>query len=241
MQSSIARRPAALALLAAAAVLLAALLIAPRAEAASIYACQKKKGGTLRLVTSKTKCKKTEKKIKWNTTGTAGKNGTNGTNGTGANGNNGANGTNGTNGAPGEPRKAITFNVTRDTGATKTDLFTAGGVTVKLQCFFFLANFVSIQATGASGTMSSGAIYTDSANDPPSIPQTTVYSDIVDGSDNTLSLLSSNTAAPTTNKGHVNATIINATSAILLDYFVQAAASPTACTVRGVALVVPLT
>ena len=72
MQSTFARRPAALALLAAAAVLLAALLIAPRAEAASIYACQKKKGGALRIVTSKTKCKKTEKKLTWSTTGKSG-------------------------------------------------------------------------------------------------------------------------------------------------------------------------
>jgi hypothetical protein len=93
VQSLIVRRPGALALLAPAAVLLAALLIAPSAEAASLYACQKKKGGTLRIVASKTKCKKTEKKLKWNSSGTSGKNGKNGTNGT--------NGTNGANGAPG--------------------------------------------------------------------------------------------------------------------------------------------
>ena len=60
--------------------LLGTLLIAvPAAPAATIYACQKKKGGTIRIVSSKTKCKKSsEKKIKWSTTGPAGKNGTNG-------------------------------------------------------------------------------------------------------------------------------------------------------------------
>ena len=80
--------------------LLGSLLIAPAAPAASIYACQKKKGGTLRIVSSKTKCRKTsEKKISWNTTGPAGKNGANGTNG--ASGTNGAGGKDGTNGAAG--------------------------------------------------------------------------------------------------------------------------------------------
>ena len=49
--------------------LLGSLLIAPAAPAATINACQKKKGGTIRIVTSKTKCKKTEKKIKWSTDG----------------------------------------------------------------------------------------------------------------------------------------------------------------------------
>lgn len=105
MFSPTVRPQGALVLLTAAFVVLAALLIAPRAEAASIYACQKKKGGNVRIVGSKTKCKKSEKKLSWSTTGTAGSNGSNGSNGTnGTNGTNGApgsNGTNGTNGAAG--------------------------------------------------------------------------------------------------------------------------------------------
>jgi hypothetical protein len=83
------------------ALLIAAFAAAPQAQASTIYACVKK-NGTLRIVTSKTKCKKGETKQSWGATGPAGKNGTNGSNGTnGTNGSNGTNGTNGSNGAVG--------------------------------------------------------------------------------------------------------------------------------------------
>ena len=71
-----------------------ALAAAPQANAATLFACVKKEGGSMRLVGEKTKChRRSERKVSWNTNGPAGKNGTNG-----AAGKNGANGTNGTNG-----------------------------------------------------------------------------------------------------------------------------------------------
>jgi hypothetical protein len=79
------------------ALLLAAFAAAPQAEASTIYACVKKKSGTARFVTKKTKCKKGETKVSWNTEGLAGKNGANGTNG--------ATGKEGTAGKEGSPGK----------------------------------------------------------------------------------------------------------------------------------------
>jgi hypothetical protein len=102
MSTSITSR--AVALIAAAAVsLIAAFAMASQADAATLYACVQKEGGSMRLVSQRTKCNsKSERKVSWSTTGPAGKNGANGAagkNGTnGANGANGANGTNGTNG-----------------------------------------------------------------------------------------------------------------------------------------------
>lgn len=69
------------AVLATAGSVAALLLAAPVAPAATINACQKKKGGTLRIITAKAKCKRTEKKLTWSQAGPAGTNGTNGTNG----------------------------------------------------------------------------------------------------------------------------------------------------------------
>jgi hypothetical protein len=79
--------------------LTAAFAAAPHADAATLYACVKNEGGSMRLVSAKTKCRRgSERKVSWSTTGPAGKSGANGTNGAnGANGSNGANGTNGAN------------------------------------------------------------------------------------------------------------------------------------------------
>ena len=100
MHHRISKRIGATALLAMAGLLGTLLIAVPAAPAATIYACQKKKGGAIRIVSSKTKCKKSsEKKISWATTGPAGKNGANGTNG--ASGTNGTNGSNGAGGATG--------------------------------------------------------------------------------------------------------------------------------------------
>ncbi|HEV7163079.1 MAG TPA: collagen-like protein [Solirubrobacteraceae bacterium] len=83
----------------AAACLLLSLSAAP-ASANTIYACAKKHGGALRLVSRSTKCKRAEYKVSWNTSGPAGRNGLRGAEGKrGANGANGTNGTNGANGA----------------------------------------------------------------------------------------------------------------------------------------------
>jgi hypothetical protein len=85
--------------LAAAALLLTALLAMPAgAGAATIYAC-KKPSGTLRLVGRRTRCRRGQTKLSWNTEGPAGRNGANGSNG--ANGRNGLNGLNGAAGAAG--------------------------------------------------------------------------------------------------------------------------------------------
>jgi hypothetical protein len=66
---------------------------APQAGAATLFACVKKQGGAMRLVSARTKCRKgTERKVSWNTTGPAGKNGPAGKDG--ANGINGSNGAN---------------------------------------------------------------------------------------------------------------------------------------------------
>lgn len=117
MSSTLTRRHAA-AVLAAAGVLLTVLSASPKADAASIYVCQKM-GGTINVVASKQKCKKGETKLSWYTSlsGTNGANGANGASGangangvtgatgptgaTGANGTNGSNGTNGANGSTG--------------------------------------------------------------------------------------------------------------------------------------------
>ncbi len=83
-------------LAAAGALLTVAFAAVPQADAATLYACVKKEGGSMRLVGEKTKCRRrSERKLSWNTNGPAGKNGATGKNG--ANGTNGTNGTNGSN------------------------------------------------------------------------------------------------------------------------------------------------
>ncbi len=95
MSTSITSRGAAL-IAAAAISLLAAFAMTSRADAATLYACVKKQGGSMRLVSQRAKCAKSERKVSWSTTGPAGRNGASGVNG--AAGKNGANGTNGVNG-----------------------------------------------------------------------------------------------------------------------------------------------
>jgi len=94
--------------------LLVALAIPPSAGAATYYACVKKKGGAIRLVSRHTKCRRSERKISFNSEGVRGRNGLNGRNGKiGANGVNGTNGANGTNGTTG-------FTATLPKGQTET-------------------------------------------------------------------------------------------------------------------------
>jgi hypothetical protein len=130
------------------AALAAALLLAPAgASAATIKACANKKTGAVRLISGKKKCKKTEKKISWNTKGVAGANGANGTNGT--------NGTNGANGLPGQPQKVVKFSASQgSTSSTNlVSLFQADGVTYSFNCgFAFIFNIARIVADGPSGT-----------------------------------------------------------------------------------------
>jgi hypothetical protein len=93
MANLISRRAIALSGALATLMLLIALVAATYANAATIHACLNKKTGAVRIVSSKAKCKKSEKSISWNSEGPAGKNGLNGNNG--LNGTNGSNGTNG--------------------------------------------------------------------------------------------------------------------------------------------------
>jgi hypothetical protein len=79
------------------ALLLAAFAVAPQADAATIYACVKKGTGAARIVSKKSKCKKSESKLSWSTEGPAGRSGANGANG--ANGKEGSAGKDGANGA----------------------------------------------------------------------------------------------------------------------------------------------
>lgn len=174
MNHHISTRPRTVALFAATGLLAALLVSAPAAPAATIHACQKKKGGTIRIVTSKTKCKKTEKKVKWSTTGPAGKNGANGTSGT-----NGVNGTNGTNGAtgpqgPGAKRFAGGGTISPLTDTERIAPFTIGPVTISFNCGNALVlNAASIKVTSTvAGTLFTTAIYkenTDNAIDDPQI------------------------------------------------------------------------
>src|SRR3954453_9098103 len=80
-----------------------AIAATTKPKTSKINGCVVKKGktaGALRIVSAKKKCKKTEKRIKWNQKGVAGAPGVAGTNGaTGAPGTAGTNGTNGSNGA----------------------------------------------------------------------------------------------------------------------------------------------
>jgi hypothetical protein len=73
------------------ALIIAALAMAPQSQASTVYACVKKTSGTPRIVSKKTKCKKSEKRLSWSTQGPAGKNGATGAPGTaGAKGDTGA-------------------------------------------------------------------------------------------------------------------------------------------------------
>lgn len=106
-------RPAIAGLTAAGALLLTTLTVVPQAEAGTIHACVKKKGGAVRVVGAKTKCKKGENKLSWNTAGPAGPPGLRGLLGaTGATGATGAPGATGATGPMGP-------------GATKESLFEA--------------------------------------------------------------------------------------------------------------------
>ena len=121
------------------AALAATLLLAPAgAGAATIKACANKKTGAVRVISGKKKCKKSEKKLTWNTKGVAGTNGTNGTNGA--------------NGAPGQPQSIQRFDATLPNDGNPTALFSASGVTYSFKCSFALVlNIGELFADAASG------------------------------------------------------------------------------------------
>jgi hypothetical protein len=116
---SIAMRRHATAVLGAVGVLLLiAFVAAPHADAATIYACVKKKTGAARIVAKQAKCKKGETKLSWSSEGPSGKNGVNGSNG--LNGLNGSNGTNGTNG------QDLTSHTPLPSGQSESGFYAAG-------------------------------------------------------------------------------------------------------------------
>lgn len=103
------------------AMLLVMLASVAQASAATIYACQTKKGGTLHIVTAKAKCKKSEKKISWSVTGPAGAKGP-----AGANGPAGVNGANGNAGKNGENGKDLTSQTPLASGQSESGAFAVG-------------------------------------------------------------------------------------------------------------------
>jgi hypothetical protein len=130
--------------------LLATLALAPSAQAATYYACVKKKGGSIRIVSKATKCKRSERKISFNAEGPAGRNGLNGRNGkNGANGKNGTNGTNGTSGFTSTLPKGSTEEGTwAVVVASKPDAFSAISFNIPLAA----APAVNVIAKGGPST-----------------------------------------------------------------------------------------
>jgi hypothetical protein len=106
------------------ALLTAVFAAAPQADAATLYACVKKSNGAMRLVKPSTKCRKSERKVSWSTSGPAGRNGING-----INGKNGANGTNGTNGSNGTNGQDLTSHTPLPSGQSESGFFTMAGGT----------------------------------------------------------------------------------------------------------------
>lgn len=96
------RRPRIAALVGALAMLVALMGVASTASASTIYTCKKKRGGAIRIVTKKTKCRKSEKKLTWGSTGSRGPRGPVGPVGpAGVSGSNGSAGATGATGAAG--------------------------------------------------------------------------------------------------------------------------------------------
>src|SRR5277367_1238691 len=88
--------------------LLLGFATAPQAGASTIYACVKKKDGTVRVVSKATRCNRREPKKSWNRSGPTGARGAVSANGvSGTNGISGLNGASGVTGATG-PAGAVT-------------------------------------------------------------------------------------------------------------------------------------
>lgn len=123
--------------------LLAAFVLSARADASTLYACIKHKGGAVRFVSSKTKCKKGESKVSWNSVGSAGKTGATGpagpTGATGATGSTGAKGATGPAGPfPGKLPRGITLRGDYHVGGTA-----AAGGSLAVGAISFLFEFAS--------------------------------------------------------------------------------------------------
>jgi hypothetical protein len=135
------------------AALAASLAMTASADATTYYACVKKRGGRIRLVSRAAKCKRSERKISFNSAGVPGKNGVNGRNG--LNGKNGASGLNGTNGANGT-NGTTGFTSTLPKGESEVGTWGAlpNGTTAGYSAISFnipLANAPAVTITEANG------------------------------------------------------------------------------------------
>lgn len=125
--------------------LLIALVAATEASAATIHACSNKKTGAVRVVSSKAKCKKSEKSLSWSSEGPAGKNG--------LNGNNGLNGTNGTNGTNGQD---LTSHTPLPSGQSESGFF---GVAAGASATGYAADGISFSQPLAAPTAPNHVVY----------------------------------------------------------------------------------
>jgi hypothetical protein len=234
--TSIRRFPHITALLAIAGLLGILLVSAPAAPAATINACQKKKGGTIRIVGSKTKCKKTEKKIKWSTTGPAGKNGASGTNG--SNGSNGAAGAPGATGPQGPG--AVRFSGGVDTIAALSDTqavapFVVGGVTISFNCgnaLFLNAASIKVNSPTA-GTLFTTAIYKENPDNAIDGPQINFQNGTLSANSTETDTVALAGGDATNNPSTFTTVIDNGTQTIVVTGSVQLS---TSCQIRGIAV-----
>ncbi len=216
--------------------MLAALIVAPAAPAATIKACQKKKGGALRIISGKQKCKsKTEKTLRWNTQGPAGTNGANGTNGTnGAGGAAGAPGATGPQG-PGAKRfsGSTTIGILSDNQAVAP--FTVGPVTISFNCGnFIVGNTATIKVTStAAGAVATSGIRAENPDNSIDEPQPFFDSSSLGVGPTVTHNIALAGGDATTNPSTFTSVIDAGDSTVVVSGAVALASS---CTIRGLAV-----
>jgi hypothetical protein len=125
MSNRITRRGVAV-IAAAGALLTVTFVAAPQADASTIYACVKKKSGGVRIVSNKTKCRKSELKLSWSSSGRSGANGKNGA--SGPQGSTGKEGAPGKEGAKGNPGPGIKWALVKADGTSI--IAQSGGISI---------------------------------------------------------------------------------------------------------------
>jgi hypothetical protein len=145
--------------------LLSALLLAATssAGAATLNACKNKKTGAIRVVGAKAKCKKSEARLSWSTSGEKGAAGSKGDKGdkgdAGAKGEKGDTGAKGDKGDPGQPQKVFKFSASQaaTSSTNRVPLFSSDGIDYSFNCgFAIVLNVARIYADGPSGTSYAG-------------------------------------------------------------------------------------
>jgi hypothetical protein len=162
---------------AAAAVTLAPLALAAPSQGAvvapakTLYACQKKSNGALRIVKKSKKCKKSEKKISWNTQGPKGDKGDIGTPG-----------------APGPGATPINASLTTTNmlGNTQSQEFAMGDSTLTIQCVSFLGGVGSSAriTSPSAGTYQTRGSWLNNPNNAEGDYNVAPFRDSKDGSFN---------------------------------------------------------